>query len=93
MINSIRLFEKARGTGKKEPTPSEQKNLLSNRVSIIVMKDLAEGSIITSDVIDVRRPGSGLAPKFFDTMNPFHCGFAPYHRLREIINSLLLQID
>lgn len=66
LINSIQLFEQAKGSGKKEPSPSEQKNLVSNRVSVIVMKDLKQGEIITSDVLDIRRPGSGLAPKFFD---------------------------
>tara|TARA_B110000495_G_C23027377_1_gene610815 strand:- start:2349 stop:2918 length:570 start_codon:yes stop_codon:yes gene_type:complete len=66
LLNSISLIEKAKGTGKKYPTISEQHNMLTNRVSIIIMKELAKGTIITSDVIDIRRPGTGLEPKFFE---------------------------
>ena len=66
LINSIRTFEKAKGTGKKDPTPSEQHNLSSNRVSIIVMKDIPKGSVLTKEMLDIRRPGIGLSPKHYD---------------------------
>jgi N,N'-diacetyllegionaminate synthase len=66
LLNSISLIEKAKGSGKKSPTISEQHNMLSNRVSIIIMKELDKGTIITSDVVDIRRPGTGLEPKFFE---------------------------
>ena len=66
LLNSIKLIEKAKGTGVKTPTLSEQHNLKTNRVSIIVMKNLSKGSIITPDVVDIRRPGTGLQPKFFE---------------------------
>lgn len=66
LINSIRLFEKAKGNGKKIPTPSEKKNLLTNRVSIISMMDIQKGTKITSDMIDIRRPGTGIAPMYYD---------------------------
>lgn len=68
LINSIRVFEKSRGTGKKIPSLSEQKNLLTNRVSLIIMENLTAGTILTSDVIDIRRPGSGISPQFYDSV-------------------------
>lgn len=66
MIRNIRDVEKSKGSGAKIPTKSEKKNMIENRVSIISMKEIVKDSIITKDMIDVRRPGYGLAPKFFD---------------------------
>ncbi len=50
------------GTGCKEPAESERKNLCSNRVSIIVMRDAPAGAFLTPQIIDIRRPGTGLPP-------------------------------
>ena len=60
------IFEKAKGTGIKTPSPCEEKNLQANRVSIIAMKDIPAGKIISEDMIDVRRPGTGLPPKYYE---------------------------
>lgn len=66
LIRDIRNFEKAKGSGEKIPSFSEQKNLLTNRVSIIAMEKISKGTTITEDMIDIRRPGTGIQPKFFD---------------------------
>ena len=66
MINSIRLIEKAKGDGIKTPTISEQKNLLTNRVSIVSIKEIKAGEIISENSIDVRRPGTGIQPIHFE---------------------------
>ena len=66
LIESIRLIEKAMGDGKKAPTDSEKKNLLTNRVSIITLDNIKKGQIITEDLIDVRRPGTGIQPIHFE---------------------------
>lgn len=66
LIERVRLFEKARGTGIKIPTPSEKINLLENRVSIVSVKDIPKNTKITLDMIDVRRPGTGIEPKYFE---------------------------
>lgn len=68
LIKSIREIETAKGNGVKEPTKSEKKNMITNRVSIIILRDLAKGTILTEDMIDVRRPGTGLSPKFYDAV-------------------------
>lgn len=68
LIQSIRNFEKAKGTGKKSPVGGELKNMDTNRVSLIAMSDIPENSIISSDKIDVRRPGTGIPPKFLDSV-------------------------
>jgi N-acetylneuraminate synthase len=66
LIEQVRKIEKAQGNGQKIPTPSEKKNLIENRVSIVSLVDIPTGSVITKEMIDIRRPGTGLAPKYFD---------------------------
>lgn len=66
LIQCIRDVEKAKGSGEKIPTPSELKNLATNRVSIIALKDIPVGTKITYDMIDVRRPGTGIQPIYFE---------------------------
>lgn len=66
LITSVRSIESAKGTGNKVPSESERKNLLTNRVSIVTMVDIPQGTIITKDMIDIRRPGTGIQPIHYD---------------------------
>ncbi len=66
LINSIKNIEKARGTGIKEPSKSEKTNLLTNRVSIVSMKEIKAGTILDEKMIDIRRPGNGIQPIHFE---------------------------
>lgn len=66
LIKSIRLVESAKGSGKKVPSISEEKNLKTNRVSIIAMQEIKKGTKITTEMIDIRRPGSGIMPYYYD---------------------------
>ncbi len=66
LIKSIRKIEQAKGSGIKTPSKSEKKNLLTNRVSIIVMEDIPKDTTITEKMIDIRRPGGGIQPIHFD---------------------------
>jgi N,N'-diacetyllegionaminate synthase len=66
LINSIKNIEKARGSGIKEPSKSEKINLLTNRVSIVSMKEIKAGTILDEKMIDVRRPGDGIQPIHFE---------------------------
>jgi len=73
LIQSIRLIEMAKGDGKKNPSESEKVNLLTNRVSIISMGiismvEIKKGQTITKDLIDIRRPGTGIQPIHFDSI-------------------------
>lgn len=62
MVDAIRNIEVALGDGWKEPTSNERKNLKLVRKSIVADKDIPQGTIITEDLLSVRRPGNGLAP-------------------------------
>ena len=68
LIQSIRLIEMAKGDGKKNPSESEKVNLLTNRVSIISMVEIKKGQTITKDLIDIRRPSTGIQPIHFDSI-------------------------
>lgn len=62
LIYSIKGIEKSFGSGIKSPVVSEQKHLLTNRVSIIAMHKIPSNTIITEEMIDIRRPGTGIQP-------------------------------
>jgi len=64
MVTAIRNIESARGNGEKVPAKSELSTREVARKSIILKRALQKGAIITSDDLDVKRPGVGLAPKF-----------------------------
>jgi len=66
LMSDVKLVEKARGNGIKIRTPSEEKNAITNRVSIIAIKEIAKGEVISKDKIDIRRPGNGLQPIFWE---------------------------
>ena len=69
MVSSIRNIEKALGTGNKEPSPSEKKNMTIARKSIVAAKEIKKGEEFTEDNITVKRPGNGVSPmKWFDVL-------------------------
>ena len=61
MVDSIRNIEKAiSGSGLKEPSKSELKNITIARKSLHLSKDLKSGSVITEKDIIPLRPGDGI---------------------------------
>jgi N-acetylneuraminate synthase len=66
IIETTRKIEQARGDGIKRPSKSEYKNRLQNRVGLCSLKDIPKGTIITEEMIDIRRPGYGIQPRYFE---------------------------
>jgi len=63
MVLAIRNIEKAiSGSGVKQPSRSEQKNIVLARKSIHSNKILEEGHVIKEDDLILLRPGNGLSP-------------------------------
>ncbi|WP_103665873.1 N-acetylneuraminate synthase [Gracilimonas amylolytica] len=63
MVTAIRNIEQAiSGSGKKEPSPSEQKNKEVARKSIHINRSMKAGEIINEDDIIALRPGNGISP-------------------------------
>ena len=66
MIDSIRNIEKAIGTGLKEVSKSEMKNIKIARKSIIAARNIKTGEIFTEENLTVKRPGNGISPMLWD---------------------------
>ncbi len=62
MVKSIRNIEMAMGSGLKQPSASELKNMAIARKSIHAARDIEEGSIITERDLVMLRPGDGISP-------------------------------
>jgi len=63
MVAAIRNIEMAiSGSGEKEVSKSEMRNILIARKSIHLISDLRAGHIIQKDDLIMRRPGDGISP-------------------------------
>lgn len=66
MVDSIRNIEKAKGTGIKQVSSSEKKNIAIARKSIIAARDIKAGETFTEENLTVKRPGNGINPMRWD---------------------------
>ncbi|MCZ2845475.1 MAG: N-acetylneuraminate synthase family protein, partial [Candidatus Bathyarchaeota archaeon] len=66
MVKAIKDVEKALGDGKKRPTNEEEEIKKVVRRSIIAKVDIPPGAIITEEMLDFKRPGTGIEPKHID---------------------------
>ncbi len=62
LVRSIRTLEACLGDGKKVPTPAESDTAAVARRSLVAAQDIAEGKVLTMDLIAIKRPGTGLPP-------------------------------
>jgi N-acetylneuraminate synthase len=63
MIDSVRKAERALGTGIKKPTKIEIEIKRLARKSLVASIDITEGTSITRNMIDIKRPETGMRPK------------------------------
>ncbi|MDR0605715.1 MAG: N-acetylneuraminate synthase family protein [Bacteroidales bacterium] len=66
IVDRIREFEVMRGNGIKRPADSERTTRINNRKSIVINKPIKAGDAITKKHIDIKRPGTGIYPRYFD---------------------------
>lgn len=66
IVEKIREFELMKGTGAKKPVGKEITNRIKNRKSIVSIKSIKKGDLLTYDNIDIKRPGHGISPKYFN---------------------------
>lgn len=62
MTRSIRNIELALGDGYKTPSPSEMRNKVVARKSIVAARNLEAGHVLTGDDLTSKRPGNGISP-------------------------------
>lgn len=63
MVESIRLVEKAMGSGVKAPAPGEEEMAKTARKSLVTARAVCAGQVISRDMITVKRPGTGISPE------------------------------
>lgn len=66
IVDKIREYEVMRGTGIKRPVGKEITNRDKNRKSIVSKSVLKKDDLITIEHIDIKRPGYGISPKYFN---------------------------
>jgi len=66
MVKGIRDVERALGDGMKKPTPEEEVIKKIARKSIVAKYDIKKGERLTEDILTIKRPGTGIEPKFLN---------------------------
>lgn len=66
MVQGIRNIEKALGNGVKRPSPSEVKNKLIARKSLVATQPIKTGELFSADNITAKRAGAGISPMRWD---------------------------
>jgi N,N'-diacetyllegionaminate synthase len=65
MVSAIRNIEQAiSGSGIKEPSESELKNIAVARKSLHTVKDFKAGAILSKEALIALRPGNGISPMY-----------------------------
>lgn len=66
LVSGIRELEKSFGTGVKAPSKDEIVMKKAFRKSIVAGVNIKKGETITPEMISIKRPGTGISPKYFD---------------------------
>lgn len=66
LVKAVRQFECMKGNGIKMPVSDEVKNRRNNRKSVIATKNIKKGEKFTEQNLDIKRPGTGIAPKYYE---------------------------
>ena len=67
-VRRIRNTELLLGDGRKKPTPKEKVMMRQVRRSILAARGLKAGTVLTEDMLCVKRPGTGIAPEFMSVV-------------------------
>lgn len=62
-VAGIRAIEAAIGVGRKAPSVAERRTALVGRRSLVAVRDLKAGAVLTQSDLKIVRPGTGLAPR------------------------------
>ncbi|PDW04071.1 N-acetylneuraminate synthase [Candidatus Viridilinea mediisalina] len=68
LVRAIRDTELVLGRRIKEPTATEQANMMGMRRSIVAKRDLQLGEVLTAADLTFKRPANGLAPATLDAI-------------------------
>jgi len=76
LIKQSREFEIMLGDGLKKCQKSEILVRKNARRSLIVLSNISKGEKINRNMVGIKRPGTGIQPKFFDSIMGKHAKYA-----------------
>ncbi|MBV8047222.1 MAG: N-acetylneuraminate synthase [Paludibacterium sp.] len=62
LVRAIRNIEAALGSARKLPAAAERPNRAVGRRSVVARRAIAQGQMLTLDLLDCKRPGNGMSP-------------------------------
>jgi N-acetylneuraminate synthase len=62
MVKAIRVVERARGSGDKQPSAVELGTRTVARKSLVALRPIAPGEVFTAENLGMKRPGGGVPP-------------------------------
>lgn len=68
LVRSVRRIEAALGDGVKRPSRSELGPRQQNRKSIVTVQPIPQGTPLTREMLEIKRPGTGIPPKYLDAV-------------------------
>lgn len=66
LVKKCKAVSEAMGVKERKILPEELKQRDNMRRSIVVTRDLKKGECVTRDILDVKRPGTGIPPSKID---------------------------
>ncbi len=74
MVSAMRNIEVALGDGVKRLMPSEAKNKLMTRKSIVASRNIRAGETFSNENLTTKRPGTGISPMRWDEVIGYRAG-------------------
>jgi len=68
LVDDVRVLEQALGCGKKVRLECETPAHKYARRSIVAARDIPKGTVLSQDDLAIKRPGTGLAPEYYDRL-------------------------
>jgi N,N'-diacetyllegionaminate synthase len=66
LVRGIRNIERALGSTRKAPTPSESRNMAVARKSLVAARTIRRGERFSETNVTAKRPGTGISPMRWD---------------------------
>lgn len=79
LISELRIAESSRGSSLRENFQSESEAVKFARRSLVSKMRIPKGTKITKDMLDIKRPGTGIKPKYFSQI----IGYIAQHDIDE----------
>jgi N-acetylneuraminate synthase len=79
LVRGVRDARRALGSPAKKVTPSEARNIVVARKSLVALRPIAKGELFTTENLGAKRPGDGVSPiEYWEWLGrPSSRAFAP----------------